>query len=86
MRGIIYPAGEWEKTLMKTEEYPSELFKDLDVKWQEYAGSVAADGCGLLVPPVLSIVLTRCARRDAIVPVLVDLRSEWAGACDSSAS
>jgi hypothetical protein len=72
--------GEWEKALMKTEEYPAELFKDLDVKWQEYARSVAADGCGLLVPPVLSIVLTRCARRDAIIPVLADLRSEWAGA------
>ena len=35
---------------------------------------------GFTVPPVRSIVLSRCARRDAIPTVIKDLRDEWATA------
>jgi hypothetical protein len=33
-----------------------------------------------MVPPILSIILTHCAKRNAIPTVLRDLRDEWAGA------
>lgn len=78
VRSVLLTDGR-EKTLLKrAEEYPAELFKDLDAQWQEYAKSIDESGGGLLVPPVLSIIVTRCARRDAIMPVLTDLRDEWA--------
>jgi hypothetical protein len=59
---------------------PEALFSDLDSAWQEYARVSANDGFGLLVPPVLGILITRCARRDAIPAVLADLREEWSSA------
>lgn len=60
--------------------YPELLFQNLDEKWQQYARQVDEDGLRLLIPPVLGIVLTRCARRDAIPSVIKDLRDEWSGA------
>ena len=33
-----------------------------------------------MVPPVLSIILTRCTRRNAIPAIIKDLRDEWADA------
>lgn len=59
---------------------PEALFADLDGRWQEYAFAVQRDGLGILVPPVLGIVLSRCARRSAIEVTVRDLREEWAGA------
>src|SRR6266850_2461061 len=66
------------QALGKASEYPDSLFEQLDSDWQRYAKSAQQDGLGLLVPPVLGIVLTRCARRDAIPTVIKDLRDEWA--------
>ena len=62
------------------EKYPDLLFKQLDEDWQRYAQSAQKDGLGLLVPPMLGIVLTRCARREIIPTVIQELRDEWAGA------
>ncbi|HYW42113.1 MAG TPA: hypothetical protein VE959_04600 [Bryobacteraceae bacterium] len=60
--------------------YPELMFQSLDEDWQRYAHQIDADGLDLLVPPVLGIVLTRCARRDAIPSQIWDLRNEWADA------
>jgi hypothetical protein len=57
-----------------------QLFRPLDQEWQSYARQAEQDGLDLLVPPVLGIVLTRCAQRDAIPTVIRDLRDEWADA------
>jgi antitoxin component of RelBE/YafQ-DinJ toxin-antitoxin module len=68
-----------ETALPKAEEYPSGLFEQLDKDWREYASHIA-NGLELLVPPVLGIVLTRCARHESIPLVVRDLREEWAKA------
>lgn len=60
--------------------YPKTIFENLDRDWQQFAREAAAGELGFVVPPVLSIVLTRCARRDAIPAILKDLRDEWADA------
>lgn len=60
--------------------YPEFLFKQLDEEWQRMALEIENDGMGVLIPPVLGIVLSRCARRDAIPYVIRDLREEWAEA------
>jgi antitoxin component of RelBE/YafQ-DinJ toxin-antitoxin module len=60
--------------------YPAALFQQLDKDWQTYALSAQENGLGLVVPPVLGIVLTRCASRDAIPTVIADLRIEWSDA------
>ena len=60
--------------------YPERLFENLDGDWQQFAREADAGQLGFMVPPVLSIILTRCARRDAIPIILKDLRDEWADA------
>jgi hypothetical protein len=60
--------------------YPEFLFKQLDEEWQRVALEIENDGMRVLIPPVLGIVLSRCARRDAIPYVIRDLREEWADA------
>jgi hypothetical protein len=62
------------------EKYPAALFDQLDASWQRYARDLNEEGIDLRVPPMLGIVLTRCARREAIPAVLVDLRNEWQSA------
>jgi hypothetical protein len=62
----------------KATEFPTQLFEPLDKDWQEYARRIQAGQLGFVVPPVLAIVLNRCARRDAIPAVVHDLRQEWA--------
>jgi hypothetical protein len=69
-----------QRAISITERYPELLFKDLDASWQAYGRSLERDGLNLCVPPVLGIVLTRCARREAIPVVIRDLREEWANA------
>jgi hypothetical protein len=64
--------------LRTASKYPSKLFDQLDELWQQYASRVNDHGLGLLVPPVTAIVLSRCARREAIPVVVRDLRDEWA--------
>ena len=69
-----------KEAIATAQQYPESLLGPLDEHWQSYARQVAEDGLGLLVPPVLGIVLSQCARRDAIPLVIRDLRDEWAGA------
>jgi hypothetical protein len=64
----------------KVTEFPTWLFEPIDTDWKEYATRIHAGRFGLVIPPVLAIVLNRCARRDAIPAVLRDLRLEWADA------
>lgn len=79
--GSALLCGEFGQAVVNTaQRYPSELFSQLDKDWQECARQLDEDGIGLSVPPVLGIVLTRCARREAIPAVILDLRNEWAGA------
>jgi hypothetical protein len=66
-----------QQVVTSSQKYP-DIFKHLDENWQSFAQSAQKDGLGLLVPPVLGIVLSRCARRDAIPVVIRDLREEWA--------
>ena len=61
-------------------QYPEKLFETIDRDWDQLAREADAGAVGFIVPPVLSIVLTRCAKRDAIPAVLKDLRDEWASA------
>ena len=60
--------------------FPSIWFENLDQDLQQFAREIDADGINFMVPPVLSIILTRCARRDAIPAVIKDLQAEWADA------
>jgi hypothetical protein len=79
--GSVLLCGEYGQEVVATAgRYPGELFRELDNNWQSYACDVERDGLGFLVPPVLGIVLTRCARRDAIPAVIRDLRDEWSDA------
>jgi hypothetical protein len=79
--GSVLLCGEFgQEAVAAAQRYPEELFRGLDKDWQSYAHEVEQDGLGLLIPPVLGIVLTRCARRDAIPTVIRDLRDEWADA------
>lgn len=60
-------------------EFPHHLFRDLNEDWESYAKD-AYKGFELTLPPVLSIVLNRAARRDAIPTIVNDLRAEWSDA------
>ncbi len=66
-----------QQAIATARRYPESVFSQLDEEWQGYARHAEQDGLGLLVPPVLGIVLTRCARRSAIPTVIRDLRAEW---------
>lgn len=79
--GSVLLSGEYGEHVVATAgRYPEDLFRQLDQDWQGYARQAEQDGLGFLVPPVLGIVLTRCARRDAIPTIIRDLRDEWVDA------
>jgi hypothetical protein len=59
--------------------FPHDFFEALDSEWVSYAKD-ADDGFHLVIPPVLSIVLSRAARRDAIPQIVNELRAEWSDA------
>lgn len=79
-REIKLHSAEWETRLARAEEYPELLFNQLDESWQGLAKKLARGSFDLRIPPVLGIVMSRSARRDAIPAVLLDLRNEWASA------
>lgn len=79
--GSALLSGEFGKAAINVStEYPTRLFEKLDEDWQQFAQNAAAGDLGLRVPPVLSIVLTRAAKREAIPTILNELRAEWADA------
>jgi hypothetical protein len=71
--GSIWKAIDEEHT-----SFPKELFSKLDAEWAEFARSADAGDIGPQIPPVLSIVMSRAARRDKLCAILADLRDEWA--------
>lgn len=73
-------SADWESRLAPAERYPDSLFNQLDESWQLFAKKMARGNFDLRIPPVLGIVMTRSARRDAMPAVLLDLRNEWAEA------
>jgi hypothetical protein len=77
---VLLESDFGRQAIAKAEQYPEALFRNLDQEWQSYAQQMQEDGLRLLVPPVLGIVLTRSARRDAIPAIICDLRNEWADA------
>lgn len=73
--------GKFGSSAIKaSSKYPEKLFENLDKDWQQFAREADSGELGFMVPPVLSIILTRCAKRSSIPAVLRDLRDEWAGA------
>ena len=66
--------------LDKATQFPTLLFESLDRDWKSYAQELQTGTHGLVIPPVLSIILNNCARRDAIPAAVIDLRNEWAAA------
>lgn len=76
--GSVVSDGEIAAAALgRARKFPERLFENLDKDWLEYARKGHAGDFGLVVPPVLGIVLTRCATREAIPYVLRDLRDEW---------
>lgn len=69
-----------QKSLAIVEQYPNGLFNKLDQDWQNFATEAQRDGLGLRVPPFLGLVLSRCAKREAIPLVISDLREEFGSA------
>jgi hypothetical protein len=79
--GSALLAGEFGSAAIgASTRFPAKLFENLDQDWQQFAREADAGELGFIVPPVLSIILTRCARRDAIPSVIKDLRDEWTDA------
>jgi hypothetical protein len=79
--GSALLAGKFGTTAIDTStRFPSIWFENLDHDWQQFAREIGAGGINFMVPPVLSIVLTRCTRRDALPAVVKDLQAEWADA------
>jgi hypothetical protein len=79
--GSALLAGDFGRTAIHAAtRFPVELFETLDRDWQQSAREADAGDLGFLAPRVLSIVLTRCARREAIPAIIQDLRQEWADA------
>jgi hypothetical protein len=60
-----------------TSQFPDGLLANLDREWTELVRSVDGGDIGLAVPPFLSILLSRCARRDAILNVLESMKTEF---------
>jgi hypothetical protein len=79
--GSALLAGEFgSAAITASTDYPEKLFENLDQDWQKFAREADAGELGFMVPPVLSIVLTRCAKREAIPTAINELRAEWADA------
>jgi len=79
--GSALLAGEFGRAAIDaSSRFPEKLFHNLDQDWQQFAKEADSGELGFTVPPVLSIVLSRCTRRDAIPVVIKDLRDEWATA------
>lgn len=76
----LLAGGFGNAAIKSSSKYPLKLFENLDRDWQQFARKADAGEFGFMVPPVLSIVLTRCAKREAIPVIIKDLRDEWADA------
>jgi len=79
--GSIVCEGETAgQAIQVASQIPDELMNNLDEAWAQLVAAANAGDVGLVVPPFVSILLSRCARRDAILPVLTDMKVEYANA------
>lgn len=60
-----------------TSRYPEQLFATLDADLQEFAREAQASHVGVVVPPILSVVVSRSQSREEILKRLTELRDEW---------
>src|SRR6266481_7702658 len=58
--------------------FPVQLFQNLDEDWKDFSQRLRNATIGPVVPPVMSIVMSRSARRETIPAIISDLRDEWA--------
>ena len=77
---LLFSDPVFAKMTARAERFPAALFDHIDASWAQYARDLSDNSVDLRIPPVLGIVLTRCARRDAIPAVIKDLREEWQSA------
>ncbi len=75
---IVCKGSLVQEAVQTATAFPAELFQQLDQEWQQFGDRLTDSAFGPLVPPVLSIVLTRSASREKIPTILRDLRDEWA--------
>ena len=73
---IVCETEFFRKAVQTASAFPDQLFVKLDADWANFAKNL--NTAGPLVPPVLSIALTRSASRDKIPAIVRDLRDEWA--------
>jgi len=77
--GSALVSGKFGRTAIdRAADYPEKLFETLDADWQTFARKAGEGDVGVTAPPLLSILLTRAARRDALPTVLSDMRDEFA--------
>jgi hypothetical protein len=74
----ICASDVWSAIDARATSFPAELFNTLDDEWKEYTRAADASQIGPVIPPVLSIVLSRAGSRERICTMLEDLRDEWA--------
>jgi hypothetical protein len=75
---LICAGAVGTKVVETSSKYPEQLFSSLDEGWQGYARSAHAGDIGLVLPPMIAIVFSRARNREAVLPVLRDLKKEWA--------
>ncbi len=62
---------------MAGSQFPPVLIERLDKDWKNYVHTAELRGIGPSLPPILCIILTRCGKREDIIPVTKVLREEW---------
>jgi hypothetical protein len=62
---------------MAGSQFPPALFDRLDKDWKGYVQNAELQKIGPSLPPIICIVLTRCSKREDIIPVIKMLREEW---------
>jgi len=75
---IICESEAAEHAIQVTSEIPDAVLNGVEEGWVEMVRSASEGNIGLVVPPFVSILLSRCARRGAILPVLRDMKAEYA--------
>jgi hypothetical protein len=65
-----------QEAIQTASKFPLNLFDQLDRDWRQFAEGLQGSRFGPVVPPVLSIVLTRTASREKIPAIVRDLKEE----------
>ena len=62
------------------QEWPDEIFHDLDKEYQDFLRKVRGPGTGLDLPPLIALIFSIARNRDDIPSTLVQMRQEYSGA------